>query len=96
MTTTKKKPGRPKKTKPLGPAADRYPNGINEALQRVGKTKGDLSRELRVERAYVSRLSNGYYQPSVLMALAVARALKTTVEKLWGDLDFEEHRLKNA
>lgn len=95
MTAPKKKRPAKKKVsrkKVLLPIAGQYPNNMNGALTDAKVSKGELGRRLDLDRPYVSRMASGYSIPSVVVAIAVARELKTTVEEIWGDLQLVDCR----
>ena len=72
--------------------AGRFPNGLDKAIKAADISKAELARRLDMDRPYLLRVVEGYYNPSVVMAIAIARELDTTVEALWGKLKFEENR----
>jgi putative transcriptional regulator len=55
---------------------------------RIGAllSQEELAERVNVCRQTICALERGRSMPSVLLALAVARALNTTVEQLWGDV----------
>jgi putative transcriptional regulator len=52
---------------------------------KVFLSQGELAERVKVSRQTICSLERGRSLPSVLLALAVARALDTTVEELWGE-----------
>ncbi|HEY3961729.1 MAG TPA: helix-turn-helix domain-containing protein [Gaiellaceae bacterium] len=55
--------------------------------RRIGAflSQEELAERVNVSRQTICALERGRSLPSVLLALAVARALNTTVEQLWGE-----------
>ncbi len=56
---------------------------VRNRRKEVGLTQQQLADAVGVSRQTVISLESGDYAPSVYLALAVARALETTVEALW-------------
>jgi len=48
------------------------------------RTQEELAADVHVSRQTISSLENERSLPSVTLAIALARALDTTVEALWG------------
>jgi putative transcriptional regulator len=48
-------------------------------------TQQGLAAAVAVSRQTIIAMETGDYAPSVYLAIKVARALDTTVERLWGD-----------
>ena len=83
------------KVKPRRPLVNgRYPNAIRNRMEKNKLTITALADKLDMSRPYLNRLINGQKLCHVTTALAIARELGTTVEYLWGDLDFEEVRYR--
>ncbi len=57
---------------------------VRARRKEVGLTQQQLADAVSVSRQTVISLESGDYAPSVYLALAVARALDSTVEALWG------------
>jgi len=47
------------------------------------RSQAEIAAEVGVSRQTISSLENGHSLPSVMLAIALARALGTTVEALW-------------
>jgi putative transcriptional regulator len=56
---------------------------IKEFRARHNLTQEDLARKVGVRRETIVFLEKGKYNPSLLLAHAVAKALKTTIEELF-------------
>lgn len=59
------------------------PNRIAEALEARGMTQSRLAELIGSSRSRINQLVHGRWSPCVLRAIAIARALDTTVEELW-------------
>jgi putative transcriptional regulator len=57
---------------------------VRSRRKEVGLTQQQLADAVGVSRQTVLSLESGDYAPSVYLALAVARALETSVETHWG------------
>ncbi len=57
---------------------------IRGARRAAGITQQELSALVGVSRQTIIAMETGDYAPSVYLAIRVARALKTSVEHLWG------------
>jgi putative transcriptional regulator len=75
---------------PAGPV--RAPEAAGAAGSRIravrkdaGMTQQSLAAAVAVSRQTIIAMETGDYAPSVYLAIKVARALDTTVERLWGD-----------
>ncbi len=58
---------------------------VRSRRRELGVTQVALAGEVGVSRQTIITLETGDYAPSVYLALRVARALRTTVEDLWGE-----------
>ena len=58
-------------------------NRIREFRAREGLTQEELAREAGVRRETIVFLEQGKYNPSLLLAHRVAKALKATIEELF-------------
>ena len=56
---------------------------IKELRARYDLTQEDLARIVKVRRETIVFLEKGKYNPSLKMAHDVAKALKTTIDKLF-------------
>ena len=56
---------------------------IKEFRARHNMTQDDLARKAGVRRETIVFLEKGKYNPSLLLAHSVAKALKTTIEELF-------------
>jgi putative transcriptional regulator len=57
---------------------------VRARRKEAGLTQQQLADAVGVSRQTVISMESGDYAPSVFLALAVARALDTSVEALWG------------
>ena len=64
-----------------GPAGTR----IRAVRREAGFTQQQLATAVQVSRQTIIAMETGDYAPSVYLALKIARALGTTVERLWSD-----------
>jgi len=58
-------------------------NRLKEIRARHGLTQAALAERAGVSRKTINTVENGVFVPSVLLALALARTLGTTVEELF-------------
>ncbi len=58
-------------------------NRIKELRTKLDMTQEELAREAGVRRETIVFLEQGKYNPSLMLAHNVARALKTTVDELF-------------
>jgi putative transcriptional regulator len=58
---------------------------IRAARKEAGLTQQGLSSAVQVSRQTIIAMETGDYAPSVYLALKVARALNTSVERLWAE-----------
>jgi putative transcriptional regulator len=58
-------------------------NKIKDLRQAVGLTQEELAKSVGVRRETIIYLEQGKYNPSLQLAYAVARKLKTTIEDLF-------------
>lgn len=58
-------------------------NRIRELRQKQDLTQEELAKKVGVRRETIVFLEQGKYNPSLNLALNVARVLKTTVDKLF-------------
>jgi len=58
-------------------------NQVREHRERKEITQEQLSRELDVSRQTVNSIENGKYNPSLELALKIAEAFNTEVEKIF-------------
>ena len=56
---------------------------IKEFRVRFDLTQADLARIVKVRRETVSSLEKGKYNPSLRLALNIAKTLETTIEELF-------------
>jgi putative transcriptional regulator len=56
---------------------------IKELRARYDMTQDDLARQVGVRRETILYLEKGKYNPSLLLAHQIARALKTTIDDLF-------------
>ena len=70
-------------------------NRLKEERVRQGLTQAELAARVRVSRKTINTVENQVFVPSTVLALRLARALGTTVERLFylaGDADPGEPR----
>ena len=61
-------------------------NKLKEFRKKRGRTLEQLANESGAcSKGYLCDVENGRCEPGVTKAIALARALKTTVEKIWGE-----------
>lgn len=62
---------------------------MNEKLKDLrdyhGISQRELARRIGVGKTTISEIERGDRLPNVLTAIRIARALKSTVEEIWGD-----------
>ncbi|XVU24026.1 helix-turn-helix transcriptional regulator [Actinoplanes sp. CA-054009] len=58
---------------------------IRAARKEAGLTQQGLSAAVQVSRQTIIAMEAGDYAPSVYLALKVAKALHTSVERLWDE-----------
>lgn len=62
---------------------------MNEKLKELreyhGISQSELARRVVVGKTTVSEIERRDRLPNVMTAIRIARALKTTVEEIWGD-----------
>lgn len=62
---------------------DRLTNKLREERARRNLTQADLATLVGVSRKTINTVENGVFIPSTVLALQLARALRTTVESLF-------------
>ncbi len=62
---------------------DRLKNKLREERARRNLTQADLATLVGVSRKTINTVENSVFIPSTVLALQLARALKTTVESLF-------------
>jgi putative transcriptional regulator len=58
-------------------------NRLREERTRQGLTQAELAALVRVSRKTINTVENGVFVPSAVLALRLARALGTSVERLF-------------
>lgn len=62
---------------------------MNEKIKDLrdyhGISQRELARRIGVGKTTISEIERGDRLPNVMTAIRIARALKTTVEEIWGD-----------
>ncbi len=58
-------------------------NRIRELRKELGLRQEDLAREAGVTRQTINAIENDRYNPTLILAMKLARILKTTVEDLF-------------
>jgi len=58
-------------------------NRLKEMRTKAGITQAELADMVEVSRKTINTVENGVFLPSTLLALGLAKALNTTVEKLF-------------
>jgi putative transcriptional regulator len=56
---------------------------MKDARARVGVTQQELAEKVGVSRKTINTIENGVFVPSTILALKLARAFRTTVERLF-------------
>jgi putative transcriptional regulator len=56
---------------------------IKELRARYDMTQDDLARKVNVRRETILNLEKGKYNPSLMLAHLIAKALKTTIDDLF-------------
>jgi len=56
---------------------------IKEHRERLGMTQSELAQAVGVRRETIVHLENGKYNPSLKLAMDIAKLFKTTVEELF-------------
>ena len=77
---------------PAGPVRAAETDGaagtrIRAVRREAGLTQQGLATAVAVSRQTIIAMETGDYAPSVYLAIKIARALGTTVERLWADPD---------
>jgi putative transcriptional regulator len=62
-------------------------NHLKEERIRKGLSQADLAARVRVSRKTINTVENQVFVPSAILALRLARALNTTVERLFFLID---------
>jgi putative transcriptional regulator len=62
---------------------DRLKNRLRDERARLNLTQADLATLVGVSRKTINTVENSVFIPSTVLALQLARALKTTVESLF-------------
>ena len=62
---------------------ERLSNRLREERARRDLTQADLATLVGVSRKTINTVENGVFIPSTVLALRLARALRTTVESLF-------------
>ncbi len=63
--------------------AEGLKNRLREERARLSLTQAELADMVQVSRKTINTVENGVFIPSTVLALRLARALGTTVEKLF-------------
>ncbi|HPU02148.1 MAG: helix-turn-helix transcriptional regulator [Firmicutes bacterium] len=58
-------------------------NRIRELRKELGLRQEDLARKAGVTRQTINAIENNKYNPTLILAMKLARILKTTVENLF-------------
>jgi putative transcriptional regulator len=62
-------------------------NDLRERRSERGWSQGDLAARLGVSRQTVNSIETGKYDPSLPLALAIARLFRARVEDIFDDRD---------
>jgi putative transcriptional regulator len=62
---------------------ERLRNNLKEARARLDLTQQELATKVCVSRKTINTIENGVFVPSTVLALKLARAFRTSVEKLF-------------
>ena len=63
--------------------AEGLTNRLREERTRLNLTQAELAEMVQVSRKTINTVENGVFIPSTVLAIRLARALGTTVEKLF-------------
>lgn len=66
---------------------ERLHNHLRERRTERGLTQAALAAEIGVSRKTINTVENGVFVPSTILALRLARALRTSVERLFELVD---------
>jgi putative transcriptional regulator len=58
-------------------------NNLKEARARLELTQQELADKVGVSRKTINTIENGVFVPSTILALKLARAFRTSVERLF-------------
>ncbi len=58
-------------------------NRIKEFRQKLNLTQEELANQVKVRRETIVFLEQGKYNPSLKLAMNIAKALKTNIDKLF-------------
>lgn len=58
-------------------------NKIKELRKHAGLTQEDMAKELGVTRQTINAIENNKYNPTLELAMKLAKLLKTTVEEIF-------------
>lgn len=58
-------------------------NNLEELRKQNGINQEELADTLKVSRQTISSLENGRYNPSIILAIKIARYFKKTVEEIF-------------
>jgi putative transcriptional regulator len=61
------------------------PNRIQERRLQLDLTQAELAKKLKISVGYLSKLENEKVNINVLLAIRIARALRTSVEDIFFD-----------
>ena len=60
-------------------------NGIKYARLYHGMSQREIARNVGISSTAMSAIERGEHIPSAVTAILIARELRTTVERLWGE-----------
>ena len=60
-------------------------NGIRDARLYHGMSQREIARNVGISSTAMSAIERGEHTPSAVTAILIARELRTTVERLWGE-----------
>ena len=58
-------------------------NRIRDIRERSGLSQTALARRLQISRSYLNRIENGKSNPSITMAVRIAKALNVTLNDIF-------------
>ncbi len=58
-------------------------NRIRDIRERSGLSQAALARRLQISRSYLNRIENGKSNPSITMAVRIAKALNVTLNDIF-------------
>lgn len=69
------------------PALSKFGGNVRQAREDAGFTQEHLSELAELDQTYISGIENGSRNPTIISAVKLAKALKTTVAALCARID---------